>query len=739
MARQDQSVLAEILTPEDRAIESVVARFQRVAGAVTRVARTLSGREDLRVVLGSSSRASRREVVVDPGLFQAAYGRRAPVTPEETALASALHEVVHLVSSDFDERRPFPRAWLSDPALDRGRPSPNAPAEVIEEAEAAAAEEGEERAEETTLLEALAHAGGPPAEALFFALEDARQERRGMASYPGARSVLEDLYRAALPDALRRSGPLARFAVMCFMAVGGYLKLDDARPPGARPAAAWRDAASVLEEAAAAAGPWETAGLALKLLAVARFHGLLSEGRAAEGGDRQAREEAEKEAVEAGLDRVRLFSPVVFDAERYREVRRSLQQASGQSGDPGGGEEAAGEGADQLLRISQAPVVYLPTGQSGKLAVGRAPEAFRRFARPGRAALLEAAAEWKVDQRLVSGELYPLFAANQRRGLQSGFDAGDFSPHAALLLGAGLYERMYERRSISTRRSYAVSVLVDGSASMLQPRRLAAPGDRRPWGLAAAMLGAWTLAALCSELRVDFELALFNRGFAARAGDTEWTYTRRRTAAVSELRRARGEAADRLTSTVNHYLLSGFGEPWRRSEDILAGLFWAAAEAADAGREARRAPRQAPPVSMFEKAANVDEFNLIYAAERMASHGAQVRVMVVLADGMTRGSMEALVRSVEEVDGRGVTVLGIGVGDDTVVSAYRRHQVVTRPDELARSMVAGVGMALRRGLAMYGLDTWWGRAGRQAKSQSARPPHSARPGRAAEHLERRIA
>ena len=82
----------------------------------------------------------------------------------------------------------------------------------------------------------------------------------------------------------------------------------------------------------------------------------------------------------------------------------------------------------------------------------------------------------------------------------------------------GLYQRMFERRSISTRRSYAVSVLVDGSASMLQPRRLSAPRDRRPWGLAAAMLGAWTLAAMCNELRVDFEVAIFNRAFAARVG-----------------------------------------------------------------------------------------------------------------------------------------------------------------------------------------------------------------------------
>ena len=121
----DKSLLTEILPPEERVIEAVVGRYQRVAGAVTRVARTLTGREDLRVVLGASSRSSESEVVIDPGLFQAAYGRRAPVTPEETALASALHEVIHLVSSDFDESRRIPREWLpesADPPDDEGTP-----------------------------------------------------------------------------------------------------------------------------------------------------------------------------------------------------------------------------------------------------------------------------------------------------------------------------------------------------------------------------------------------------------------------------------------------------------------------------------------------------------------------------------------------------------------------------------------------------------------------------------------
>ena len=690
MVLRNTSLLAEILPPEERAIEAVVGRYQRVASAVTRVARTLTGREELRVVLGTSSHASEHEVVIDPGLFQAAYGRSAPVTPEETALASALHEVVHLVSTDLDQRRPLPREWLPENA--------DAPDE-----------------EEIPLLEALDSAGGPPAEALFFAIEDARQERQGLAAYPGARSVLEDLYRASLSGAFSRHGPLTRFVIACFMTVGGYLDVIPLeRRLDTRSAGAWHDALGILEMAADADDPWEVAGLAIRLLEVARLHGLVSGSHAdKQPPGRRDREQAEKDAMIAGLDRVRLFSPIVQDAEHYNETRRGARQLTDHNGKPAELEKATGEGTEQLLRVSQAPVVYLPTGQSGKLAVGRVPEPFRRFAPRGRTALMEAAQEWSVDQRYMAGELYPLFVANQRRGLRSGFDAGDLSPHAALLLGGGLYQRMFERRSISTRRSYAVSVLVDGSASMLQPRRLSAPSDRRPWGLAAAMLGAWTLAAMCNELQVDFEVAIFNRAFAARVDDTEWTYSRRRTAAIGELRRTHGDAADRLTSTVNHYLLSSFNEPWRRSDDVLAGLFWTAAKTGEAGMEARRTPREAPPVSLFEKAANVDEFNVTYAAQRLANHGAHVRIMVVLADGMTRGSVEALARSVEEVDGRGTTVLGIGVGDDTVVSAYRHHQVITRPDELANSMVIGVGKALRRGLAMYGGDTWWVRAGRQ--------------------------
>jgi hypothetical protein len=226
----------------------------------------------------------------------------------------------------------------------------------------------------------------------------------------------------------------------------------------------------------------------------------------------------------------------------------------------------------------------------------------------------------------------------------------------------------------------------------------------------AALLGAWTMAHLCDELQVDFEVALFNRGFAASVDDTEATYRRKRTTAIGGLRSTHGTAADRLTSTVNHYLVKPFERRWRDSEPALAGLFYTAAEPKQAAAMARRDPESAPPVSLFEKAANVDEFNLIHAAERMSRLGAEVRVLMVLADGMTRGSVHALRRSVEAVESAGTTVIGIGIGDHTVDDAYRRHEVVGQPENLARAMIDGTRNALRRSLAFQGMDTWWFRA-----------------------------
>lgn len=686
MRARTETVLRDMLRPEEGAIEQVVARYQRVSPAVTRFARSLSGNPQLRVRLGSESAAGTDEIVCDPRLFQAAYNRSAPVTPDEVAIASALHEVVHLVSTDLDEKRAYPSDWPSDVETD------DTPVD---------------------LLKALGTAGGPVAEALFFTLEDARQESQGLVAYPGARSVLTDLYRTGYVEAMRSAGALSQFALSCFLIAGGYTEREPLeRRVDGRTAIALSDATDILERASDADDPWEVATMALELLEIARANQLLTKlDETASNTQQKAADDQDAESVAQGVEQVRLPSPVVRDAESYQDTKRASEARAGLTDRRGASELAGDATTDQLLRVSEAPTIYLPTGQTGKLVVTPVPHAFRRFAQEGRESLAEAAVRWEVAQRQVSGELFPLFAANQRRGLRSGYDQGDVSPHAALFIGAGLYTRMYERRSARTRRTYAVSLLVDASASMLQPRE-GVYGRRSSWGMASALLGAWTLARLCDELQIDFEVAMFNRSFAARPDDTEWSYSRGRSQATAGLRQTQGSHADRLTSTVNHYLVKPFDRRWRDSEDLLAGMFYTAAEPTKAAGAARRDARSSPPVSMFDRASNVDEFNVTMAAERLARLGSTVRVLVVLADGMTRGSLRALAATVESVERTGTTVLGIGIGDDTVTTAYNRHQVVERPEDLTRAMVDGVRSSLRRSLALFGMDTWWLRSAR---------------------------
>lgn len=717
MRDREQSVLSEVLPPEERVIEAIVARYQRVAPAVTRFARTLSGNEQLNVRLGSQASASGDDIVIDPGVFQAAYSRSAPVTPTEVALASALHEAVHLVATNFEERRPVPASWAlhakgSDPQGDIDSGPIESPLDLFDDRGPdmptdIPTDEPTPEPAEVSLLDALMEAGGPAAIAMFLSLEDARQELVYFSGYPGARSVLSDLYGAALASGFRNARPLGQFALACFLLGGQYaLKNDLQRRLAPHVAAALDDAVPFLDQLEEIEDPWHVGTLALELLEIARLHNLLTDaGESERAANRKLQQEVDEAAIAEGVDAVRMATPALQSADSYDQTRQAAQTVAAQQGRKGDAEQAGDPATDQLVRVSESPTVYLPTGQSGKLVVSRFPDRFRRFGPQGRDLIDEAATRWNVAQRRVSGELYPLFLANQRRGLRSGFDAGDLSPYAALLLGAGLFERMFERRDLPSRRSYGVSLLVDGSASMLQPRATA-DGRKTPWALAAAILGAWTLAHLCDELQIDLEVAIFNRSFPASEEDSEKSYSSRRHQATGGLRRTQGGAAERLTRTVNHYLVKPFDVRWRNAEDTLAGLFWMAASPKEAAQEARFDAEAAPPISMFDKAANVDEFNVSFAAGRLSKRRVSTRILVVLADGMTRGSVQDLADSVVAAEYSGATVLGIGIGDNTVQAAYSRNQVVERPADLAKAMVDGVRSTLYRTIAGAGAGSW---------------------------------
>ena len=729
MRDRDQSVLNEILPPEERAIEAVVARYQRVAPAVTRFARSLAGNDELQVRLGTQATATDETIIIDPGVFQTAYARSAPVTPSEVALTSALHEVIHLIATDLDEERPIPKEWFQFKAEPLESPEPEPVMVPIGLFEFGEMEEDVIRPEVSEddldlddatkdpgavpLLTALHEIGGPAAEAMFLSIEDARQERSHFDAYPGAGSVLKDLYRTSVGHAMGTARPLGQFALACFLIAGGHEERDDVqRRLDAHVALAIDDAMAFMEPVSRIDDPWAVGTIALQLLAVARMHGLVQEGAASTTArGLKAEMEADSATISQTVDAVRLVSPSLANRDSYEQTRSAAQSVSAHEGKKGEADTAGDPATDQLMKVSTAPTVYLPTGKGGKLLVTEMPFSFSTFAAQGRDMLVTASDDWGIAQHRVSGELYPLFLANQRRGLRSGYDAGDLSPYAPLLLGAGIYDRMFERRDLPSRRSYALSLLVDGSASMLQPR---SAGTRKsPWAMAAALLGAWTLARLADELQIDFEIAIFNRSFVASPDDTEQSYREMRTKATAGLRQSQKGNAERLTRTVNHYLVKGFSDRWRATEDVLAGLFYTAGAPRDAASHARREPETSPPVSMFDKAANVDEFNVAHAAQRLNAQNATHRILVVLADGMTRGSVAALAETVASVERGGTTVLGIGIGDDTVRAAYSRAQVVERPLDLASAMVDGVRSTLLKTITESGTGAWWVDAGDQ--------------------------
>ena len=197
--------------------------------------------------------------------------------------------------------------------------------------------------------------------------------------------MLTDIYRSAITSAVSRSGALGQFALGCFLYCGDYTEREDfERRLTSSTQQAMADAYPVCQEAAQAENAEEVAEFALELLEIARNHGLLKNYRE-EGTQAQKRMEQKADAEEAAdaADMVRLPSPAVRNTESHRDVQRATQARAGLSDRKGASELAGDASTDQLLRVSEAPTVYLPTGMGGKLIVTPAPTSFARFGPQG--------------------------------------------------------------------------------------------------------------------------------------------------------------------------------------------------------------------------------------------------------------------------------------------------------------------------------------------------------------------
>ena len=293
-----------------------------------------------------------------------------------------------------------------------------------------------------------------------------------LSHFPGARSVLSDLYRAAVPGASANARPLGQFALACFLIVGDYFSRDDVqRRVAPHVALAIDDAVPFLDLIPDLDDPWAVAGTALQLVEVARMHGLLTEGTGSKSAaGRRGEQEADQAAVAEGVDAVRVVTPPLADRDHYEETRQAAQTVSAEHGRHGDVDQAGDPATDQLMKVSTAPTVYLPTGQAGKLVVSDFPVEFRRLrpSGPGHARGCRPRVGGRSAARL--GRAYPFFAFSTNAAVFApGFDAGKTLRTAPL--GAGHRERMFERRDLPNRRLDGRELALDGSAPICSPVR----------------------------------------------------------------------------------------------------------------------------------------------------------------------------------------------------------------------------------------------------------------------------
>lgn len=208
--------------------------------------------------------------------------------------------------------------------------------------------------------------------------------------------------------------------------------------------------------------------------------------------------------------------------------------------------------------------------------------------------------------------------------------------------------RLFQRRERSERRSIAISLLVDESASM-QGR------DKQRVAAKVAVLLGETL----SHLQVPFEII----GYSTAAFEA-------REAMRLGLTPAHAHRTTRC-SALEHRMYKSFQESYRQVRSRLAGV----------------TPRHN----------NWDEEHLLFAYRRLGARPETAKLILVIGDGQPNGDANYLIQTVAGLERLGCKVVGVGIGEDFVRRAYSHAIVVSDFHQLAQELLAMLGRELGRG------------------------------------------
>ena len=637
-------IMLLMMKPNDKNIESeIILEFEKIRPAITRLIQSQTKNKQLTINLGKSKNSNSNEIIINPSILVNSVST-SKLDFKDLIIGTVVHESIHSMQDykfNIDE-------------------------------------DLKKYAEETTGLndieEVLEILAGPFGKYVFEILVHSYEEYFFVKEFKGLTSIFEDIYTESFIQ-MKNLKAFNQFLTLLFHVITDYLpiersiftkKVGDAINESEKLLATFKYDKQKLED---------VIELTIQIIDICRINNLLPDLKKYSLGEQREILETMDDTIVDELNKVLIPSSTNIT------TGNTLQKFLGEKGNRSD-DEKLNFMDDHVSKVGSSETIYLPNGKVSKLVNTNLPESFKNLYSTGIKTYNNLLEEWNLPILEVTNKIKPYFIHNQKRRRISGYDQGDLSPHVSLMLASGRYERMFEQKQRLSNKSYAVSLLIDGSGSMLEKKK----GEVYPWSLSAALIGANYLSQICHELNVEFEVAIFNRAFLAKDNENEEMYLKRKMAVLSMLNASYGSNAEYYFNTTNHYFIKRFDDLWKNQYEKFIGLI-------EFSRNLRSSldgidtSDKHPPASMFERGTNVDERNIMFATKRLLEHGSNTKLLAVLSDGMTRGALTDLKSSIDYSTKFGIDVIGIGIGNRGSWKQYKNKTQISEPEELIYSIV----------------------------------------------------
>ena len=621
----------------------IIEIFQKISPAITRLIQSETDNANIVINLGKTKSKNKNEININPSILVNAVSD-SELEFKELIIGTVVHEAIHSMEEYY---------FNVDEDLTKYKDDTEGLTNIDE------------------VLEVLA---GPFGKYIFEILVHSYDEFQFVKNFNGLRSILEDIYKESSIN-IKNLKPFNKFLTLLFHNITGYVELDIEKYP--------KNIKEPLKETLRVLDNFsydknlieDTIDITIEITDICRRYNLLPDVDNQTLGERRESIENFEDSVIDDLNKVLI--PSSTNITSGNTLEKFLGKKGADSED-----EKLNFMDDHVSKVGTSSTVYLPNGKVSKLLSTNLPKSFKNLYTNGLNTYNSLLEEWDLPVFKVTNKIKPYFIHNKKRLRISGYDQGDLSPHVPLMLASGRYERMFEQKQRLSNKSYAVSLLIDGSGSMLEKDK----GDFYPWSLSAALIGASYLAQICHELDIDFEVAIFNRSFAADELENEELYLKRKMAVSSMLNTNYGSNAEYYFNTTNHYFIKKFDDSWKENYEKFIGLIEFSRNLRES-LDKTESNLDHPPASMFERGTNVDERNIMFSTKRLLEKGSKTKLLAVLSDGMTRGSLEDLKSSINYASKVGIDVIGIGIGERGTWKEYINKTQINEPEELIHSIV----------------------------------------------------